>query len=245
MIIFNKQLHLDTEHCVSNFVSLLLADRLCLQDISATIEASFCTVGCKRSSCSRDFERRYLWSYSSHCAQIWRACSLGWRLNWTRRWSVPAAEGSCRNNVWKIHGWKRSMLLFLNSSRLRKTQTTLLSQYFGCTVLGSNFDFLDASTWWSSKNWLENVTARLDVTRLLDDIWIQPAPICKPRYMLACGVPEATLKLGMNWNYIFIWTSILFRIFVRFHFISIGSCKAKCIITLQSIQDIGCKIMYT
>ena len=61
--------------CVSNFVSLLPADRLCSPDISAAIEASFCTVGCKRSSRSGDFERRYLRSYPSHCAQIWRACS--------------------------------------------------------------------------------------------------------------------------------------------------------------------------
>ena len=61
--------------CVSNFVSLLPADRPCSPDISAAIEPSFCTVGCKRSSRSRDFERRYLRSYSFHCAQIWRACS--------------------------------------------------------------------------------------------------------------------------------------------------------------------------
>ena len=119
VIIFDKQLHLDSEHCVSNFVSLLLADRLCSPDISATIEASFCTVGSKRSSCSRDFERRYLRSYSFHCAQIWRACSLGWRLNLTRRWSVPAAEGLCRNNVWKI--FAKSQVIWFRANWYRHT----------------------------------------------------------------------------------------------------------------------------
>ena len=60
---------------VPNFVSQLPADCLCLLDISTVIEASFCTMGCKCSSRSCDFECQYLRFHSSHCAQIWRACS--------------------------------------------------------------------------------------------------------------------------------------------------------------------------
>ena len=47
MIIFDEQLHLDAKQC---FVSQLPADRLSSLDILTVIEASFCTVGCKRSS---------------------------------------------------------------------------------------------------------------------------------------------------------------------------------------------------
>ena len=74
-IIFSEQLHLDARHQCANFRVSTPRQSCVLACDSSSNRSSFGTVSWKCNSRLHDFDCEYLRFYSSHCAQIWRACS--------------------------------------------------------------------------------------------------------------------------------------------------------------------------